>query len=49
MKLNLTESVQIPMIGFGTYLINTDEAKTCVLNAIRSGYSHIDTTEGYGN
>ena len=49
MKLNLTESVQIPMIGFGTYLINTDEAKTCVLNAIRIGYRHIDTAEGYGN
>jgi 2,5-diketo-D-gluconate reductase A len=37
------------MIGFGTYLINTDEAKTCVLNAIRIGYRHIDTAEGYGN
>ena len=49
MNLNLTESVQIPMISFSIYLINTDEAKTCVLNAIRSGYRHIDTAEGYGN
>ena len=49
MKLNLTKSIQIPMIGFGTYPINTDEAKTCVHNAIRYGYRHIDTAEGYGN
>ena len=49
MKLNLTKSIQIPMIGFGTYTINTDEAKTCVHNAIRYGYRHIDTAEGYGN
>ena len=45
MKMNLTKTIQIPMVGFGTYLINDDDATSCVSHAIRSGYRHVDTAE----
>jgi 2,5-diketo-D-gluconate reductase A len=45
----LTADVQIPYLGFGTYLIANDEAAAAVREAIRAGYRHIDTAEGYQN
>ena len=45
----LTAAVEIPYLGFGTYLIGDDEAAAAVSQAIRAGYRHIDTAEGYGN
>ena len=49
MKLNLTKTIQIPVVGFGNYLINADEAKNFVFNALQCGDRHVDTAEGYGN
>lgn len=46
---NLCDSVKIPMVGFGTYLIKSEETSKYVLSAIRAGYRHIDTAEAYGN
>jgi 2,5-diketo-D-gluconate reductase A len=45
----LTTNVEIPYLGFGTYLIAADEAAAAVSEAIRTGYRHIDTAEGYQN
>jgi 2,5-diketo-D-gluconate reductase A len=45
----LTEGVEIPYLGFGTYLIKDDEVAALVSEAIRAGYRHIDTAEGYRN
>ncbi|MBN1607274.1 MAG: aldo/keto reductase [Polyangiaceae bacterium] len=45
----LTAGVEIPYLGFGTYLIADGEAAAAVSEAIRAGYRHIDTAEGYGN
>jgi 2,5-diketo-D-gluconate reductase A len=45
----LTADVQIPYLGFGTYLIGNDDAATAVREAIRAGYRHIDTAEAYQN
>jgi len=45
----LTTDVEIPYLGFGTYLIAEDEVDTAVAEAIRAGYRHIDTAEAYGN
>jgi 2,5-diketo-D-gluconate reductase A len=45
----LTTDVEIPYLGFGTYLIGNDEVAAAVREAIRAGYRHIDTAEGYGN
>lgn len=47
--LKLSETTEMPVIGFGTYLLPDEEAETCVSNAITVGYRHIDTAEGYEN
>ena len=47
--LQLIDDVEIPYLGFGTYLIADDEAAAAVGEAIRAGYRHIDTAEGYHN
>ncbi len=49
MQLTLNRSIQMPMIGFGTYLISDDDVQSGVLEALRTGYRHIDTAEAYGN
>jgi 2,5-diketo-D-gluconate reductase A len=45
----LTTDIEIPYLGFGTYLIGNDEVAAAVREAIRAGYRHIDTAEGYKN
>lgn len=45
----LTAGVEIPYLGFGTYLIASDQVAPAVSEAIRAGYRHIDTAEGYRN
>ena len=45
----LTANVEIPYLGFGTYLISDPDAVAAVREAIRAGYRHIDTAEGYEN
>ncbi|MCB0208995.1 MAG: aldo/keto reductase [Anaerolineae bacterium] len=47
--INLTDTVKLPMVGFGTYLIQDDEAQDLVYEAICAGYHHVDTAEAYGN
>lgn len=47
--INLTNTVKMPMVGFGTYLIPDEDVQSLVPEAIRSGYRHIDTAEAYGN
>lgn len=46
---NLAADVQIPYLGFGTYLIAESEAAAAVEEAIVAGYRHIDTAEFYQN
>lgn len=45
----LSNGIQIPNIGFGTWQIDNDIASRCVLDALDSGYIHIDTAIAYGN
>lgn len=45
----LKDGCEIPLLGFGTYLVTDDEAAEAVRTAIRAGYRHIDTAEGYKN
>ena len=48
MKLN--NGIIIPPIGFGTWkLKNNDETIDIIVEAIKSGYHHIDTAFAYGN
>lgn len=46
----LTNGVQIPKIGFGTW--QTPDGQTAVAaveEALKAGYRHIDTAQAYGN
>jgi 2,5-diketo-D-gluconate reductase A len=45
----LGRDVEIPYVGLGTYLIPDAEAASVVRAALRAGYRHIDTAEGYKN
>ncbi|MEU7827546.1 MULTISPECIES: aldo/keto reductase [unclassified Nonomuraea] len=45
----LAPGVDIPLLGFGTYLIPDAEAADAVEAALRAGYRHIDTAEVYQN
>lgn len=39
----------MPMIGFGTYQMSEEEAENSVYEALKAGFRHIDTAEGYNN
>ncbi len=46
----LLNGVEIPRIGFGTFLIpDGADVKSAVLSALAAGYRHIDTAAVYGN
>ena len=45
----LNTTTTIPAVGFGTYLISNDDAKSTISAAIQAGYRHIDTASGYQN
>ena len=45
----LSNGVEIPCLGFGTWQSPPDEAANSVKHALLSGYRHIDTAAQYGN
>ena len=46
----LNNGQKIPKIGLGTWQVdNGEEAYDCVLKALKVGYKHIDTAQGYQN
>ncbi|MCO7138048.1 aldo/keto reductase [[Clostridium] leptum] len=47
--ITLNNGIQMPILGFGTFLMNGKECEKSVLAAIRNGYRLIDTAEAYGN
>ena len=47
MKLN--DGYEIPQLGFGVFLVEEDEAQRVVMDALETGYRHIDTAKIYGN
>lgn len=48
-EIKLNNGVLIPLIGYGTWLIEGEDASNCVKAAIDVGYRHIDTAEAYEN
>lgn len=48
-KYELIEGVSIPIIGYGTFKIDNASVEKLVVDAIESGYDHIDTATAYGN
>lgn len=47
--LKLRQGKEMPLVGFGTFLLNGEECEIAVENAIKNGYRLIDTAEAYGN
>lgn len=47
--INLTNNIKMPMVGFGTYQLSIDQAEFCVKEALKAGFRHIDSAEGYNN
>ncbi len=45
----LSNGVEIPKLGLGTWLIDDDKAAEAVRAAIEVGYRNIDTAQAYGN
>lgn len=45
----LNNDIQMPMLGFGTFLMGGTECEESVLTALHCGYRMIDTAEAYGN
>ncbi len=45
----LNNGVEIPKLGFGTWMISNKDTGAAVAAAIKAGYRHIDTAQAYGN
>ena len=39
----LNNGVEMPVLGYGVYLVSPEECERCVLEAIGTGYRLIDT------
>lgn len=48
-KLTLSNGVQIPKLGLGTWFIDDSKAADAVKAAVQLGYRHFDTAQAYGN
>lgn len=45
----LSNGVEIPKLGLGTWFIDNGNAASAVKEAVKIGYRHIDTAQAYGN
>jgi 2,5-diketo-D-gluconate reductase A len=48
-SLTFNNGVEIPQVGFGVFLVPSEETKAAVTSALETGYRHIDTAKIYGN
>lgn len=48
-KLTLSNGVEIPQLGLGTWFIDDDKVADAVKAAANLGYRHFDTAQAYGN
>ena len=45
----LSNGVEIPKLGLGTWFIDNANAASAVTEAVKIGYRHLDTAQAYGN
>ncbi len=48
-KYTLSNGLEIPKLGLGTWFISDDDAPQAVKDAVAAGYRHIDTAQAYEN
>lgn len=47
--ITLSNGIEMPKIGYGTYLTPPEKTRQLVLQALKHGYRLIDTAQNYGN
>lgn len=47
--IQLNNGVEMPILGYGVFLVTPEECERCVLDAISAGYRSIDTAQAYYN
>ena len=47
--VKLNNGIEMPLLGYGVYLVSPKECECCVSEAIRTGYRLIDTAQAYYN
>lgn len=47
--LTLNNGIQMPLISFGTFMLDGEACRNAVTEALENGYRMIDTAEAYGN
>lgn len=47
--VTLSNGVEMPILGYGVYQVAKEECERCVLDALKTGYRHIDTAQAYFN
>lgn len=47
--IKLNNGVEMPILGYGVYLVKPEECERCVSEAIAAGYRSIDTAQAYYN
>ena len=48
-KIKLNNGVEMPILGYGVFLVDPKECERCVTDAIDTGYRMIDTAQAYYN
>lgn len=46
--LTLNNGIQMPLVGFGTFMLGGESCTNAVASAIENGYRMIDTAQAYG-
>lgn len=47
--VRLNNGIEMPILGYGVYLVKPEECERCVSDALEVGYRHIDTAQAYYN
>lgn len=47
--IRLNNGVEVPLLGYGVFLVSPDQCERCVSEALEVGYRHIDTAQAYYN
>ena len=47
--IELSNGVEVPVLGYGVFLVSPEECERCVSDALEVGYRHIDTAQAYFN
>ncbi len=47
--VTLNNGIQMPIFGYGVFMLTGEECEQCVVNAINAGYRLIDTAQAYYN